>query len=192
MKIGVLAAQGAFAEHISVLNRLGTGAVPVRLSPELDGLDGLIIPGGESTSISKLLQDFNLTQKIKDLARNGLPIFGTCAGMILLSANSAGSFPETLDLMEITAKRNAFGRQVDSFEVDLSIPVLGEKPFPSIFIRAPLLEGTNGKVEILAKLDDGTIVAARQDKLLVTSFHPELTDDHRFHQYFVNIIAGNQ
>ncbi len=192
MKIGVLASQGAFAEHISVLHRLGVEAVPVRLPGELAGLDGLIIPGGESTSIGRLMLDYNLAKEIKDLARNGLPIFGTCAGMIMLSRKSSDSYPKPLEVMDITVKRTAFGRQKNSFETELSIPVLGEKPFPAVFIRAPAIQGVNGKAEILARLTDGTGVAARQGKLLVSAFHPELTDDLRFHQYFVDIVAGKQ
>jgi len=192
MKIGVLASQGAFAEHISVLHRLGVEAVPVRLPGELAGLDGLIIPGGESTSIGRLMLDYNLAKEIKDLARNGMPIFGTCAGMILLAEKDSGSSSEPLGVMALTVKRNAFGRQRDSFETELPIPVLGEKPFPAVFIRAPAIQGVNGKAEILARLADGTGVAARQGKLLVSAFHPELTDDLRFHQYFVDIVAGKQ
>ncbi len=192
MKIGVLASQGAFAEHISVLRRLGVEAVPVRLPGELAGLDGLIIPGGESTSIGRLMLDYNLAKEIKDLARNGLPMFGTCAGMIMLSRKSPDSYPKPLGVMALTVKRNAFGRQRDSFETELPIPVLGEKPFPAVFIRAPAIQEVNGKAEILARLADGTGVAARQGKLLVSAFHPELTDDLRFHQYFVDIVAGKQ
>ncbi len=192
MKIGVLASQGAFAEHISILNRLGAEAVPVRLPADLAGLDGLIIPGGESTSIGKLMQDYELTDKIGSLARNGLPVFGTCAGMILLSERLPDSCPQPLGLMSIRVKRNAFGRQRDSFETELSISVLGEKPFPAVFIRAPAIAHANGKAQILARLPDNTAVAARQGKLLVCAFHPELTDDLRFHQYFLDIVAGKQ
>ncbi len=192
MKIGVLAAQGAFAEHIRTLHRLGVDAVPVRLPGELAGLDGLIIPGGESTAISRLMCDYELKGKIAELARNGLPIFGTCAGMILLAEKAPGAHPEPLGVMSIQVKRNAFGRQKQSCEAELSVPALGEKPFPAVFIRAPAIERVNGKTEILARLDDGTIVAARQGKLLVTAFHPELTDDLRFHQYFLDIITGKQ
>tara|TARA_B100002003_G_C14029993_1_gene496545 strand:+ start:311 stop:889 length:579 start_codon:yes stop_codon:yes gene_type:complete len=189
MKIGVLASQGAFAEHIAMLHQLGVDAVPVRLPQELDGLDGLIIPGGESTSISKLMLDYNLVNEIKNLAENGLPIFGTCAGMIMLANKVPDSRVEPLELMKIGVRRNAFGRQKESFETDINIPVLGEKPFPAVFIRAPAIEQSNSDVEILAKLHDGTIVAARQGKLLASAFHPELTDDLRFHQYFLDIVA---
>jgi 5'-phosphate synthase pdxT subunit len=192
MRIGVLASQGAFIEHIAALRQLEVEALPVRMAPQLNGLDGLIIPGGESTAISKLMLSSNLTEEIKSLAQNGMPIFGTCAGMILLSTKNSDQDVEPLGLMDIIVKRNAFGRQVDSFETELSIPVLGEKPFPAVFIRAPLIERANGKVKILARLADGTAVAARQGKLLVSAFHPELTDDLRFHQYFLEIVAGGK
>jgi 5'-phosphate synthase pdxT subunit len=193
MKIGVLAVQGAFAEHIAILNKLGVEALPVRLPRQLAGLDGLIIPGGESTSISKLITDYNLADEIVNLAENGLSVLGTCAGMIILASEiSDGSKVKPLGLMKIGARRNAFGRQKESFETELSIPVLGNEPFPGVFIRAPLIATSNSNVEILAKLPDGTSVAARQGKLLVSAFHPELTDDSRFHQYFLDIITGKQ
>jgi len=193
MKIGVLASQGAFAEHVSILNQLGVEALPVRLPRELTGLDGLIIPGGESTSIGKLIFIDNLTGEIKRLIKNGLPVFGTCAGMILLANEiSDGNEVEPLGVMNIIVRRNAFGRQRESFETELIIPVLGEKPFPGVFIRAPIIEQSDSGVEILAKLADGTSVAARQGKLLASAFHPELTDDLRFHQYFLDIITGKR
>lgn len=192
MRIGVLASQGAFAEHIAMLHQLEVEVLPVRLLQQLRGLDGLVIPGGESTSISKLMLDYNLMSEVRNLAKNGLPIFGTCAGMILLANEISDSGVEPLRVMDITVRRNAFGRQRDSFETELSIPVLGENPFPGIFIRAPIIEQANSEVEILAKLADSTGVAARQGKLLASAFHPELTDDLRFHQYFLDIVAGNQ
>ncbi len=192
MRIGVLASQGAFAEHIAVLRRLEVEALPIRLPHELEGLSGLIIPGGESTSISKLMRDYNLIDEIKSLVKNGLPVFGTCAGMVLLASEIPGSTVVPLGLMRIKVRRNAFGRQRESFETELSVPVLGEKPFPAVFIRAPAIEQSNSNVEILARLEDGTAVAARQDRLLVSAFHPELTDDLRFHQYFLNIVAECQ
>ena len=191
MRIGVLAMQGAFIEHIAILRHLGVEAMPIRLPAELNGLDGLIIPGGESTSIGKLMQDYNLMSAVKNLGENGLPIFGTCAGMILLASRTSDSEVKPLGLIDITVRRNAFGRQRESFETKLSIPVVGEKPFPGVFIRAPVIEQANGKVEILARLDDGTIVAARQGKILVSAFHPELTSDFRFHRYFLDIVAGH-
>jgi len=192
MRIGVLASQGAFAEHIVMLHQLEVEVLPVRLLQELRGLDGLVIPGGESTSISKLMLDYNLMSEVRNLAKSGLPIFGTCAGMILLANEVSGSGVEPLRVMDITVRRNAFGRQRDSFETELSIPALGEKLFLGVFIRAPIIVRANNEVEILAKLTDGTSVAARQGKLLVSAFHPELTEDLRLHQYFLDIVAGHQ
>jgi len=192
MRIGVLASQGAFIEHIAILWQLEVEALPVRLPQELAGLDGLIIPGGESTSISKLMLTYNLMTGVRDFANNGLPIFGTCAGMILLASEVSDLDVEPIGVMDITVSRNTFGRQKDSFEAELSIPVLGEKPFPGVFIRAPVIEQANGKVEILARLADGTAVAARQGKLLASAFHPELTSDLRFHQYFLDIVSGRR
>jgi 5'-phosphate synthase pdxT subunit len=192
MRIGVLASQGAFVEHIAILRRLDVEALPVRLPQELDGLDGLIIPGGESTSISKLMLDYNLVSKVKQLANDGLPIFGTCAGMIMLASGVPDSSVKTLELMEIRVRRNAFGRQRESFETELLIPVLGEKPFPGVFIRAPVIEHTDNGVEVLARLDNGTPVAAQQKKLLASAFHPELTEDLRFHKYFLDIVTEGQ
>lgn len=192
MKIGVLASQGAFIEHINVLKKLGVATIPVRLPLQLAGLNGLIIPGGESTTISKLIKNYELIDEIKRLAENGMAIFGTCAGMILLAKKISDSTVDSLNLVDITVRRNAFGRQTESFETELPVPALGEKPFPCVFIRAPLIEQTNGKVEVLARLENGTAVAARQGKFLVTAFHPELTDDYRFHQYFCDIITGEK
>jgi 5'-phosphate synthase pdxT subunit len=192
MRIGVLASQGAFVEHIAILRQLEVEALPVRLPQQLASLDGLIIPGGESTSISKLMLTYNLMDEVRNLAQNGLPIFGTCAGMILLASKISDLDVELLGVMDITVGRNAFGRQRESFETELSIPVLGEKPFPGVFIRAPVIERANGKVEILARLAEGTGVAARQGKLLASAFHPELTSDLRFHQYFLDIVAGRK
>jgi pyridoxal 5'-phosphate synthase pdxT subunit len=191
MKIGVLALQGAFIEHFRILEKLDSEAKEIRLPGELEGLNGLIIPGGESTTILKLLHGYKIFEPLKDLILKGFPVWGTCAGMICLAnkvSNSQNSALQPLEVMDIAVKRNAFGRQVDSFEIDLSIPVLGKKPYHAIFIRAPLIKSVGAKVQILASLEDGTIVAARQDNLLVSSFHPELTEDHRFHKYFVNIV----
>ena len=191
MKIGVLALQGAFAEHIATLEKLKTEAVPVRLPHQLEGLDGLIIPGGESTTITKLMVHYKLKNKIIELAKQGFPIFGTCAGMIVLAGelSSAGGVKPT-GVMDIKVNRNAFGRQVESFESEISIPAIGKKPITGVFIRAPLIESVGKEVEVLARLSDGTIVAARQGNLLVCSFHPELTDDTRFHQYFLDMVRG--
>ncbi|MBP9040577.1 MAG: pyridoxal 5'-phosphate synthase glutaminase subunit PdxT [Anaerolineaceae bacterium] len=190
MKIGVLALQGAFAEHQAVLESLGVEVVQVRLPQHLAGLNGLIIPGGESTTIGKLADAFELTQPLRLFGREHA-IWGTCAGAIYLAQNVGRAQP-LLGLMDITIERNAFGRQVDSFEVDLSVPCLlnidpEDKPFHAVFIRAPLIESVGKGVEVLASLDDGRIVAARQGHLLATSFHPELTGDHRFHRYFMEM-----
>jgi 5'-phosphate synthase pdxT subunit len=190
MKIGVLASQGAFIEHINILKQLDTEATPVRLPGELKGLDGLIIPGGESTSIGKLMSAYNLMDKVSAMAKEGLPIFGTCAGMILMAKNISGNTVKTMGLMDITVTRNAFGRQVDSYETELAIPVLGKSPFPAVFIRAPVIEHCAKNVEVIARLKDGKIVAAREGKMLAAAFHPELTSDTRFHQYFLDIVTG--
>ena len=192
MRIGVLAVQGAFAEHIAVLRKLEAEALPVRLPLELISLDGLIIPGGESTVISRLIRDYDLSDQIKKLAASGLPILGTCAGLIILAKELSDSKMQTLGLMDVVVRRNAFGRQRESFEAELSIPALGEKPFPGVFIRAPIIEQANGNVAVLTRLNDGTIVAARQEKLIATAFHPELTDDLRLHKYFVDIVSNGK
>ena len=190
MKIGVLALQGAFIEHITVMQQLGVEALPVRLPNQLDGLNGLIIPGGESTTILELMQSFSLMQPLRELVQAGLPILGTCAGMICLAKKVSNHDRETLAVMDIAVRRNAFGRQIDSFEAELPIPVLGDKPFPAIFIRAPFIESVDPQVEILARLPSGIAVAGRQGKLMATSFHPELTRDLRLHSYFLKIVAS--
>jgi 5'-phosphate synthase pdxT subunit len=192
MKIGVLALQGDFAEHIVMLRRAGAETAEVRLPAHLDGLDGLIIPGGESTTIGKLAVDFGLIEPLRRFGREKA-IWGTCAGAIFLSKDARREQP-LLSLMEITVARNAFGRQVDSFEVDLDVPAFAEmefgaQPFHAVFIRAPLIEAVHGEAQTLARLEDGRIVAARQGRLLATSFHPELTGDERFHRYFMK-VAG--
>jgi pyridoxal 5'-phosphate synthase pdxT subunit len=186
MKIGVLAIQGDFAEHIVMLKRLGVETAEVRLPPHLDGLDGLIVPGGESTTIGKLSVDFGLLEPLREFGKTHA-IWGTCAGAIFLSRDARRSQP-LLGIMDITVERNAFGRQVDSFEADLAIPELGEgRPYHAIFIRAPIIETVQGLARVISTLPDGRIVAARQGKLLATSFHPELTQDTRFHQYFLSL-----
>jgi len=192
MKIGVLAAQGAFAEHATALQAVGVEPVEVRLPRHLDGIDGLILPGGESTTIGKLLRRWELIEPIRDLAATGLPLWGTCAGMILLARELVDGTPDQplLGLMDATVRRNAFGRQVDSFEADLDVARLGEPTFHAVFIRAPRIERVGETVEVLAMLEDGTIVAAQQGALLATSFHPELTDDRRLHRYFAS-LCGN-
>jgi 5'-phosphate synthase pdxT subunit len=197
MKIGVLALQGDFIEHLLLLHQLGVEAHPVRLPTQLENIDGLIIPGGESTTIGKLASTFDLIEPLRQFAINH-PVWGTCAGAIFLAKDARSHLP-LLNLMDITVKRNAFGRQVDSFEVDLIIPVLNdpEHPFRAIFIRAPIIERVGEGVDILARLEEGAssenglIVAAKQGNLLATAFHPELTQDPRFHRYFLSLVEGS-
>ncbi len=185
MKIGVLALQGAFIEHVKMLRALGVEAVEVRLPQDLEGLDGLIIPGGESTTIGKLAVMYDLMEPLRAFAEEK-PVWGTCAGMIFM-AKEIGLNQPLLGLMDIVVERNAFGRQVDSFEADLSVAGMAE-PFPAVFIRAPkLVEAKNG-AQVIARLADGTAVAAKEGHWLVTSFHPELTQDTRFHQYFLDMV----
>ena len=193
MKIGVLALQGDFEEHIALLRRIGAEATEVRLAEDLDSIQGLIIPGGESTTIGKLAMDFGIMETLRVFGRKKA-IWGTCAGAIFLAKNTHRDQP-LLELMDITIERNAFGRQVDSFEVGIDIPALKEvdsndTPYPAIFIRAPLIESVRGKARILATLSDGQIVAAQEGHWLATSFHPELTGDTRFHQYFVALAQS--
>lgn len=190
-KVGVLALQGDFAEHIQILKNLGVEAVEVRRPDQLDDLDGLIIPGGESTTIGKLAQDFQLLEPLRRFGQEK-PVWGTCAGAIFLSKDVRRSQP-LLGLMDITVERNAFGRQVESFETELEIPALNQvdpakRPFHAIFIRAPLIESVDGDVQVLAALEDGRVIAAQEGHLLATSFHPELTGDDRFHRYFLSLI----
>jgi len=189
MRIGVLALQGDFAEHLAMLQFIGAETRQVRLPPDLDGLNGLVVPGGESTTIGKLAVTFGLMEPLRRFAAM-YPVWGTCAGAIFLSRDARRNQP-LLGLMDITTRRNAFGRQVDSFEVDLRIPVLAnrDRPFHAVFIRAPVIERVGQGVEVLATLEgDHAIVAARQGNLLATSFHPELTDDDRFHRYFLSLV----
>ncbi|MGQ9849101.1 MAG: pyridoxal 5'-phosphate synthase glutaminase subunit PdxT [Aggregatilineaceae bacterium] len=188
MRVGVLALQGAFIEHEQMLQRVGAQAVEVRLPDHLDDLDALIIPGGESTTIGKLAVSFGLLEPLREFAQHK-PVWGTCAGMILL-ARDIGRDQPLLGLMDITVSRNAFGRQVDSFETDLHVPSLGPEPFHAVFIRAPLVTRVGEGVEVLARLEDGSIVAARQGHWLATAFHPELTGDPRFHRYFLQQVGN--
>jgi 5'-phosphate synthase pdxT subunit len=190
MKIGVLALQGDFIEHQQILENLSVQASQVRKAVELEGLDGLIIPGGESTTIGKLAVDFGLIEPLREFALKKA-VWGTCAGSIFLSKDARRKQP-LLGLMDIQVERNAFGRQVDSFEIDIDVPALADvsennKPFHAIFIRAPLIESVGEKAQALAALPDGRIVAAREDHWLATSFHPELTGDDRFHRYFLEM-----
>jgi len=188
-RIGILALQGAFAEHTAVLRRLKVEGVEVRLPRDLEGLSGLILPGGESTTIGKLLAEAGLVQPIKGLAQRGLPLLGTCAGMILLAKKALGLDFEPLGLIDIEVERNAFGRQVDSFETPLAIPTLGESPFPGVFIRAPYITRLGEGTEVLARLPDGRVVAARQGRAIACAFHPELTRDLRLHAYFLKLVS---
>lgn len=185
MRIGVLAIQGDFSEHIAMLKRLGVETAEVRLPRHLDGLDGLIIPGGESTTIGKLAVDFGLMEPLREFG-GSRAIWGTCAGAIFLSKDARRSQP-LLGIMDITVQRNAFGRQVDSFEADLEVSELGGQPYHAVFIRAPIIDSVFGEARALSTLPDGRIVVARQGRLLATSFHPELTQDTRFHEYFLKL-----
>jgi len=191
MKIGVLALQGDFSEHIAMLKRLKVDASEVRLPEHLNGLDGLIIPGGESTTIGKLAVAYNLMEPLKVFGQRHA-IWGTCAGAIFLSKDISRDQP-LLKLMDIKVQRNAFGRQIDSFETDLNIPELKQgtgtkEDYHAVFIRAPIIESVSGDAKILATVPDGRIVAAQQGHLLATSFHPELTKDTRFHEYFLTLV----
>lgn len=191
MKIGVLALQGAFVEHIRMLRELGLEAQEVRLPHEILGLNGLIIPGGESTAIGKLMASYGLLDPVRRFAKDHA-VWGTCAGMILM-AKDTGRNQVGLGIMDIIVERNAFGRQIDSFEENLTVDVLRDgrqRLFPGIFIRAPRLVAAHGSAQVIASLADGTAVAARQDKWLATAFHPELSDDFRFHQYFVEVACS--
>ena len=195
-----MALQGAFIEHIKMLRSLGVDAVEVRLPHDLENLSGLIIPGGESTTVGKLAVSYGLVEPIRELAESGSPVWGTCAGLIFLARIVEGIAQPLLGLMDVTVARNAFGRQVESFEAGISIPALDavsepdEKghPFHAIFIRAPVITAVGEGVEVLSRLDDAAIVATRQGNLLVTAFHPELTPDTRFHRYFLAMVEEEQ
>ena len=189
MKVGVLAIQGAVAEHVQALAKLDVETVLVRLPSDLERISALVIPGGESTTINKLLSDYGLIEPLQKLIHEDLPVLGTCAGMVLLAKKVVDSEMKPLGVMDIDVKRNAFGRQVDSFETELSVPDLGDDVFKGVFIRAPIIQKVEPNVEVLCMLGDD-IVAARQDKLVALAFHPELTDDLRFHSYFLGIVNG--
>jgi 5'-phosphate synthase pdxT subunit len=189
VKIGVLALQGAFREHLRMLGAIGVEGVEVRLPEDLDGVHGLILPGGESTTMRRLVRRWGLASPSLDLARSGAPIFGTCAGMIVLGKAIAGGEEPVLPLLDVVVERNAFGRQLDSFETDLDVPVLGERPVHAIFIRAPIIEDVGPDVDVLARLDDGRIVAVRESNVLATSFHPELAGETRFHHLVATMAA---
>ena len=182
MKIGVLALQGDFAEHLAVLRQLGVEGTEVRMPRDLDDLSGLILPGGESTTMRKLIARWGLREPILDLARSGAPMFGTCAGMILLAREISDGDEPVLPLLDVTVKRNAFGRQLDSFESEVNVPVLGDTPIHGVFIRAPVIERVGPDVDVLARLDDGRVVAVREHNVIAASFHPELAGETRFHR----------
>jgi 5'-phosphate synthase pdxT subunit len=193
-RIGVLALQGDVAEHEAMLARAGADPVPVKRADQLDALDGLVIPGGESTTIGKLLRRFGLLEPLRTRVHDHFPVYGTCAGMILLAdeIEDAGVDQPSLGGMHIAVKRNAFGRQRESFETDLAVPAVGDEPLHAVFIRAPAITRVGSNVDVLATLPDGRAVAARQGTLLVSSFHPELTDDDRMHRYFVERVVSQE
>ncbi len=189
--IGLLALQGAFREHCNAMRALGCDVSELRQKKHLAGIDAMIIPGGESTAIGKLLVDLDMLDTVREMIREGLPVYGSCAGLILLCKTIIGSEQPRLGLLDAAVRRNAFGRQVDSFECNLPVPVLGDAPFPAVFIRAPLIESAGPEVDVLAEVEMGgqnKPVAVRQGNILATSFHPELTDDMRFHRYFLDML----
>ena len=188
-RIGVLALQGAFAEHVAALRAVGAEPVEVRLPSQLDDVEGLIIPGGESTTMRKLIARWDMRGPIMDLAASGRPIFGTCAGMIVLSKEIVGGEEPVLPLLDVTVERNAFGRQLDSFETELDVPLLGDRPVHAVFIRAPIIETVGPEVDVMASLPDGRIVAVRQRNVIATSFHPELAGETRFHRLVATMAA---
>lgn len=189
MKVGILALQGDFCEHAMILHKIGVETALIKLPEHLKSIGRLIIPGGESTTIGKLLSIYNLIKPIRERVKKGMPIWGTCAGAILIAKHVSNGLPNqnSLNLMDITAKRNAFGSQLDSFETNLNIKQISTTPLHVVFIRAPVLELPGKDVEILAEIDGDKIVAAKQDKMIATCFHPELTNDTRFHEYFLSL-----
>ena len=189
MKIGVLAVQGDFIEHVRTFRSIGVDAVEVRLPDDLDGVSGLALPGGESTAMRRLIARWGLRQPILDLAASGAPIFGTCAGMILLAREIAGGEEPVLPLLDVTVQRNAFGRQLDSFEGELAVPMLGDDPVHGVFIRAPVIDRVGEAVEVMARLEDGRIVAVRERNIIATAFHPELAGETRFHRLVATMAA---
>lgn len=190
--IGVLALQGDFAEHAASLRAVGARPIEVRLPSDLAAIDALIIPGGESTTITRLLDIYDLREPIRRLGADGMPMWGTCAGAIILARQASDLDRPNLALMDITVRRNAFGRQVDSFECDLTVGALGDPPFHAIFIRAPRIDRAGAAVEVLAALPDGSVAAAREGHLLATTFHPELTADTRFHSLFASMARDHR
>lgn len=186
--VGVLALQGAFREHVAAVTRLGATAREVRQLKDIDGIDALIIPGGESTTMGKLLNEWNMLEPLRQRILNGMPVYGSCAGLILLCREIENSDQPRLGVLDATVRRNAFGRQVDSFETDLNIPEIGADPIPAVFIRAPVITGVGAGVTVLAEVK-GQAVAVRQNNILATSFHPELTPDTRMHSYFLSFCS---
>ena len=186
--VGVLALQGAFREHVAAVTRLGATAREVRQLKDIDGIDALIIPGGESTTMGKLLNEWNMLEPLRQRILNGMPVYGSCAGLILLCREIENSDQPRLGVLDATVRRNAFGRQVDSFETDLNIPEIGADPIPAVFIRAPVITGVGAGVTVLAEVN-GQAVAVRQNNILATSFHPELTPDTRMHSYFLSFCS---
>ena len=189
MEVGVLAVQGDFAEHIAILKRLGVDGREIRLPHQLETLDGLIVPGGESTTLSRLMSIYDLRQPVARMAQEGKAVWGTCAGMIMMACEITEEDPVPLAIMDIGVQRNAFGRQVDSFEQDLNIDGFDDTPFHGVFIRAPVISRIGEDVDVLASLPDGRPVAVQQKSLLATAFHPELTNDIRFHRHFLDLAA---
>jgi 5'-phosphate synthase pdxT subunit len=189
MRIGVLALQGAFREHLQTLDAIGVEGVPVRLPADLEGVSGLIIPGGESTTMRRLIDRWQLREPLLDLAAHGTPMFGTCAGMIVLAREIDGGEEPILPLLDVTVRRNAFGRQLESFEGELSVPVLGDQPVHGVFIRAPVVERTGPGVDVLSRLDDGRVVAVRERNIVATAFHPELAGETRFHRLVATMAS---
>ena len=189
-RIGILALQGDVREHATALRDVGAEPVEVRLPRDLVGLDGLILPGGESTTMRKLIDLYGLRDPIMALARGGAPLYGTCAGMILLADRIADGDEPVLKLLDITVQRNAYGRQLDSFEADLSIPSLGDEPLHGVFIRAPVVSEVGPSVEVLARDPDGRPIAVRQGRVMATAFHPELTGDRRLHRLLLELIGS--
>jgi len=189
-RVGVLALQGDFREHLAVLSDLGADAVPVRRARELDQVAGLVIPGGESTVMDKLSRAFGLREPLQERIAEGMPVYGTCAGLIMLSDRVLDALPDqqTLGGLDVTVRRNAFGTQVDSFETDLDVDLLDGPPLHAAFIRAPIVEELGAEAEAVATLEDGRVVAVRQGNLLGTSFHPEITGETRFHQHFLGLL----
>jgi pyridoxal 5'-phosphate synthase pdxT subunit len=189
MKIGVLALQGDFAEHIRMLETIGVEPVEVRLPAHLEGLSGLCLPGGESTTMRKLIDRWALRAPLLEFAATGAPLFGTCAGMIILATEIADGDEPVLPLLDVTVRRNAFGRQLDSFQGELSVPIVGDQPVDGVFIRAPVIERVGPGVDVLARLADGRIVAVRERNILATAFHPELAGEPRFHRLIATMAA---